>query len=93
MPRAKASAGPASRTGGVVEDDAALVGLVDALQDAHQRRLARAVAADDRVDRARRDGEIDAVVGDDRAKSARHVARAPMRTATRAAHAHLKKSG
>ena len=67
IPRAKASAGPSSHRR-VVQNDAALVGTVDALQYAHQRRFARAVAADDGVDRARRDREIDAVVGDHRAE-------------------------
>ena len=40
----------------VVEYDAAFVRMVDALQDAHQRRLAGAVAPDDDVDGRRRDG-------------------------------------
>ena len=75
-PRAKASAGPSSRTGRSSSDHGALVGSVDALQDAHQRRLSGAVAADDGVDRSRRDSEIDAIVGDDRAEPARHAARA-----------------
>ena len=57
----------------VIQYDLARVRLVDALQDAHQRRLAGAVAADDGVDRSRRGGEVDAVVGDDRAEPARQT--------------------
>ena len=74
----------------IVEHDRPLVGNVDALQDAHQRRLAGPVAADDGVDRSRSDGEIDAIVGDDSAEPARdatpsHAYRYRLR--------HLKKSG
>ena len=67
----------------VVEDDRPLVRPVDALQDAHQRRLAGAVAADDRMDRPGRDREIDSVVGDDRTEPTRESARADADLATR----------
>ena len=58
----------------VVEHDGSVVGDIDALQDAHQSRFSGPVAADHRVDRPRRDGEVDAIVGDDRAESPRHAA-------------------
>ena len=74
----------------IVEHHGSLVGSVDALQDAHQRRLAGPVAADDGVDRSRRDREIDAIVGDDRAEPARDAARAET---NRYGFRHLKKSG
>ena len=61
-----------------------LVGRVDALQDAHQRRLARAVAADDGVNRAGRDSEIDPVVGDDRTECRASLYGRRVRVATRA---------
>lgn len=60
----------------VVEDHGSFVRGVDALQDAHQSRLSGAVAADDRVDRLRRDGEVDAIVGDDGAEPAGDAASA-----------------
>ena len=60
------------------------------MQDAHQRRLAGPVAADDRVDRSRRDGEVDAIVGDDRAEPARDATRSD---ANRYRFRHLKSSG
>ena len=45
--------------------DRALVRPLLAVEDLHQRRLAGAVLADDGVDRARPDGEVDPVVRDD----------------------------
>ena len=48
-----------------VDDDRALVGPVGAVERLHQRRLARAVLADDGVDRAGANREVDAVVGHD----------------------------
>ena len=42
-----------------VDADLAGVGLVEAVDDVHQRRLAGAVLADDAVDDAARDDEID----------------------------------
>ena len=65
---------------------------VDALQDAHQRRLAGPVAADHGVDCSRRDGQIDAVVGHDAAKAAGHTASANANLDA-GRSAHLKKSG
>ena len=49
--------------------DLAAVGLVEAVEDRHQRRLAGAVLADDAVDRAALDFEVDVAVGMDRAKA------------------------
>ena len=46
-----------------VEEDLSGIGLLDAEQDLHQRRLAGAVLADHGVDRAGRDGKIDVLVG------------------------------
>jgi hypothetical protein len=43
-----------------LDEDAPLVGLVDAAQDLHQRRLARAVLAEQRVHLAPADREVDA---------------------------------
>jgi hypothetical protein len=56
----------------IVENDAAFVGRIDTLKNAHQRRFAGAIAANDGVDRPRRHGKVDPVVGDDRAEFARH---------------------
>ena len=49
-----------------VDADLAAVGLIEAVEDRHQRRLAGAVLADDAVDRALGDGQIDILVGVDR---------------------------
>ena len=46
-------------------------GLQQPVEDVHQRRLAGAVLAEQRVDLARLDGEVDAVVGDEAAKTLR----------------------
>ncbi len=48
-----------------VDLDRAVVGLLDAVQDLHQRRLAGAVLPDERVDGAASDGQVDVVVRDD----------------------------
>ena len=57
-----------------VDEDRALVGLMGAVQRLHQRRLAGAVLADDGVDRAAADLEVDAVVGDDAGEALDDVA-------------------
>ena len=49
---------------GAVDLDGARVGRLDAVEDLHQRRLAGAVLADDRVDGAAPDVDVDVVVGD-----------------------------
>ena len=54
------------RHGLAVDADLAGVGLVEAVEDRHQRRLAGAVLADDAVDGAAADGEVDVPVGLDR---------------------------
>ena len=48
-----------------LEQDLARVGLVQAVEDVHQRRLAGAVLAEQRVHFAARQLEVDVVVGDD----------------------------
>ena len=48
-----------------VDEDRSLVGLMGAVERLHQRRLAGPVLADDGVDRAAPNLEVDAVVGDD----------------------------
>ena len=48
-----------------VEQDLARVGLVEPVEDVHQRRLAGAVLAEQRVHLALRQLEVDVVVGDD----------------------------
>jgi hypothetical protein len=45
--------------------DLALVGMREPVQDAHQRRLAGAVLAQQSMNRAGREREVDTVVGDD----------------------------
>ncbi len=52
-----------------VDADFACVGFVEAVEDRHQRRLAGAVLADDAVDDAALDDEIDVLVGVDRAEA------------------------
>ena len=48
-----------------VQQDLACIGLVEPVQDVHQRRLARAVLAEQRVHLAATDVEADVVVGED----------------------------
>ena len=62
------------RDGLAVEPDLALVGRVEPVEDAHQRRLAGAVLAEQRVDLAAAQVEVDAVVGDDGAEALRDPA-------------------
>src|SRR5580658_1293658 len=76
----------------IVDNDAARIRVVHALQDAHQRRFACAVPADDGVDGPRRDSQIDLVVGQKRSERAGHTASAEANLdASRVGH--LKKSG
>ena len=65
MPRAIASDGPGDRDHLAVEQDLALIGCGEPVEDVHQRRLAGAVLAEQGVDLARADVEIDLVIGDD----------------------------
>ena len=57
MPSARASRGEWMTTGAAVEGNLALVGLLDAVDDLDEGRLAGAVLAQKRVDLAGRDGE------------------------------------
>ena len=57
-------AGPGEVLDVVVEQDLALVGLVQAVQHVHEGRLARAVLTEQAVDLAGFDREVDVVVGD-----------------------------
>src|SRR5690606_674096 len=54
------------RDGLTVDDDLTAVGLVQPVQHVHQRALAGTVLAQDGVDLARLDDEVDRVVGDER---------------------------
>ena len=65
IPRSIASFGERIATGLPVDADLALVGLVEAVEDVHQRRLAGAVLAEQRVHLAAPEVEVDAVVRDD----------------------------
>src|SRR5690606_3186717 len=53
----------------VVQQDVALLGLVQAVQDVHQGGLARPVLAQEAVDLARLDHQVDVVVRDERAEA------------------------
>ena len=57
-------------TGSAVEQDLALVGRGQPVEDVHQGRLAGAVLAEQGVDLAGPDVEVDVVVGDDARDSA-----------------------
>ena len=70
MPRAMASAGPVIVDGLAVEQDLALVRRRQPVEDVHQRRLAGAVLAEQGMDLAGPDVEVDPVVGDDARDSA-----------------------
>ena len=60
---------------GAVEEDRARRRLVDAREQVEERRLARAVRADERDDRAARDGEVDVVGRDEAAELLAHLGR------------------
>ncbi len=64
-----ASAGDFNCTGLAVDTDCALVRLVQPVEDFHQRAFARAILAEQRVNLARLDVEVNAVVGDQRAEA------------------------
>ena len=59
-----------SRTGSPSQADLALVGLVEPVEDVHQRRLARAVLPEQGVHLAAAQVEVDVVVRDDARRSA-----------------------
>ncbi len=69
MPSAMASLGVLIETGLPPTLYLAAVGLVEAVEDRHQRRLAGAVLADDAVDGAALDDEIDVAIGPDSAET------------------------
>ena len=73
IPRAIASFGELKTTCLPFDQDLALVRPVEAVEDVHQRRLARAVLAEQRVHLALAQVEVDVVVRDD--------AREPLRDA------------
>jgi hypothetical protein len=60
--------------GPAVDAHLALVGLVQPVEDAHERRLAGAVLPEQRVDLAGPQVEVDAIVGDDRPEALRDPA-------------------
>ncbi len=61
--------GRADRRRLAADADLAAVGLVEAVEDRHQRRLAGAVLADDAVDRAAGNLEVNVAIGVDRAEA------------------------
>ena len=65
IPAAIASFAESNATGFPFDPDLALVGPVEPVEDVHQRRLAGAVLAEQRVHLARLEVEVDVVVGDD----------------------------
>ena len=67
--------GPGEHHGPVVDQDLALVGLQQAVQGVHQRRLAGAVLPEQGVDLPGLDGEIDVVVGQKCAEPLRDTAK------------------
>ena len=70
MPAAMASPGPAKRDGRAVDAGSRpSSGVVEAVEHVHQRGLAGAVLAQQGVDLARLDDEVDVVVGDQRAEA------------------------
>ena len=69
MPGRHRVARAAERHGLVVDEDLALVRLVQPVQDVHQRGLAGAVLAEQRMDLAGLDDQVDGIVGDQRAEA------------------------
>ena len=65
MPAAIASRGERKSTGLAEEPDLAGVGAVEPVEHVHERALAGAVLAEQGVDLAEAEVEVDAVVGDD----------------------------
>jgi hypothetical protein len=67
-------AGAFDLDGLVVHEDLALVRLQQSIQDVHQRGLAGAVLAEQRVDLAGFDGEVDVIVRDEATETFRDAA-------------------
>ena len=74
MPRRTASPELANCDGLAVDEDLALVGVQQAEEDVHQRRLAGAVLTEEAVDLAGLDDEVDLVVGGEGTESLRDPA-------------------
>ena len=74
MPAAIAACGESIEIGLPVEQDLALVGLVEPVEDVHQRRLAGAVLAEERVHLALAQVEVDVVVREDAGEALRDAA-------------------
>ena len=74
MPSAMASRGARISRTLTVDEDVAAVGRVEAVGDAHRRRLAGAVFADDRVDSAGGDGDVEVIVRQHGAEALRDAA-------------------
>ena len=70
IPASIASLGEPIRVGCALDPDLALLGRVEPVEDVHQRRLAGAVLAEERVHLALAQVEADVVVGDDARESA-----------------------
>ena len=70
MPAARAAAGEPSSIGLAVDEHLALLGRVHPVEDLHERALAGAVLAEQGVDLAGADVEVDGVVGHERRRSA-----------------------
>ena len=92
IPRAMASAGPAIRTGCAVEQDLALVRPRQAVEDVHEGRLAGPVLAEEGVDLAGADVQVDAVVGDHPGIALRDAAHLERGGATRPASVMARSS-
>ena len=75
MPFSIAAFGEPSSAGLPLIQDLALVGVVEAVDDVHQRRLAGAVLAEQRVHLALAQVEVDAVVRDDAGEALRDPAK------------------
>ena len=88
IPRSIASFGEWIAHGLALDEDLALVRVVEAVEDAHQRRLARAVLAEQRVDLAGAQVEVDVVVRE----HARELLRDPAQLEDDGAVAHARDS-
>ena len=73
-PASIAARGDPSCTARALDPDLALVGVVEPVEDVHQRRLAGAVLAEQRVHLALAEIEADVVVGDDAGEALRDPA-------------------
>ena len=74
MPLRLASAGEARRKGSPSQTTVPVIRLLDAIDQFHQRRFARPVFSEDRMDRLRRHVQIDGLIGMDLAVALRNAA-------------------